>query len=125
MNLDDRYKENELLTFDTSNQMWHYAWAVGQEYGETIARVLVHMIVLNPRVYTEVHPIPIDPERLVQWLEGAARDWRDMERGENRPRYGSCVGKYGKCEMHDACHVLNGDESRFEALYDIRPARRG
>ena len=123
INLDDRYKENELLGFDVSNQMYHYAWAVGGELGEEVERVVIHMIVLAPRVYTETHPIPISQEKLAIWLDGAAKDWKDMAKGESRPRFGSCMGKYGRCDFWHGCHMLLGDEKKFETLYDIKPKR--
>ena len=125
MSLDDRYQENELLGFDVSNQMWHYAWAIQQEYGEPVEEVMIHLIVLAPRAYTELHPIRITQDGLTQWLESAVKDWWDMAHGENRARYGSCLGKYGPCEFWKACHVLYGDEEKFEVLYERKPERKG
>ncbi len=122
MNLDDRYKEKELLKFDVGNQMFHYAWTVAQDMGEPVVEVIIHLIVLAPRVYTELHPIPIDQGHLVYWLEGVARDWRDMERGENRPRFSACSDPW-PCEFRDGCHTFHGDESKFPVLYDKKERR--
>ncbi len=117
VNLDDRYKEKELGAYDTSNQMFHYAWAVGQDFGEKVEQVAIHLIVLGPRAYTEMHLIQIDQRHLATWLESAALDWDDMHANERRQRFESCMGKYGPCEFHAACHSYYGDESKFSALY--------
>lgn len=128
LSLDDKYKEKELLKFETNNQMFHYAWTVAQELGEPVATVYIHLIVLAPRVYTAMHPIPIDQEHLAYWLEGVAKDWQEMaaiEAGKfpARPRFSACMDPW-PCDFRDACHVLKGDERTFRVLYDIKPARK-
>jgi hypothetical protein len=122
MNLDDRYKEKELLKFDTNNQMMHYAWTVAQDMGEPVYEVVIHLIVLAPRVYTELHPIRIDQEHLAFWLQGIAEDWKDMQRGENRPRFSACMDPW-PCDFRDGCHTFNGQESAFNVLYDPKDRR--
>jgi len=118
--LDDQYKEKTLADFDKSNQFFAYAWAIGQEYGEAVTVVYAHLIVLSPRVYTELHPVPIDQAHLAIWLESAVEDWKDMASGENRRRFSACNGRYGVCEYDHGCHVLHGDESLYGALYEKR-----
>lgn len=129
MKLDDQWKEKTLAEYDTNNQFMHYAWAIGQEYGEEVKTVYAHIIVLSPRVYTEMHPVRIDQEHLALWLESATTDYQEMaaiEAGKfkARARFASCVDKYGPCAMYDLCHVLHGDESKAEALYGRKPERR-
>lgn len=124
INLYDDRKEAELAKWDTHNQMFHYAWTVGQEMGEPVDRCVIHLIVLGPRVYTELHPIPMIEEHLEVWLRSVAKDWEEMKAIElgkfpARARFSACGRQYG-CKFHDGCHVLYGDESRFEALYDCK-----
>ncbi len=82
-----------------------------------------HLIVLSPRVYTELHPVRTPEAHIALWLASARRDWQDMAKGENRGRFASCTDKYGQCDFYDGCHILMADESRFEALYDIKQWR--
>jgi hypothetical protein len=122
MNLDDRYKEKELLKFDTNNQMMHYAWTVAQDMGEPVYEVIIHLIVLAPRVYTELHPIRIDQEHLAFWLEGVAKDWESMAHNDNRPRFSACMDPW-PCDYRAGCHTFNGQESKFNVLYDPKEKR--
>lgn len=123
--LDDAYKERTLLDFNTSNQFLSYAWAVGQEFGEPVVTVYAHLIVLSPRVYTELHPVPIEQEHLAVWLQSAAVDWREMakiekEGGFARRRFSACNGRYGLCEFYQGCHTLNGVETFYGRIYDTK-----
>ncbi len=115
VNLKDEYLEKELQTFDCGNQMLHYAWAVGAEYGEPVERVYIHMIVLAPAPKTLLHPVKMTSERIQLWLQGVAKDWVEMEaitkrQGIAGTRFSSCIGKYGPCDMYELCHSFNGDE---------------
>lgn len=123
-NLDDRYKEKELLGYETSNQLYGYAWRVAQEYGEPVETAIIHLIVLGPSAYTELHPVRITTEALKLWLTDVSKDWKDMAAGESRRRFSSCVNQYGPCRFWAACHVLGGDETKFEGLYAWKPKRR-
>lgn len=123
MNLDDRYLEKELQSYDTGNQMWHYGWAVGNEYGEEVKYVCIHMIILAPFPRTLIHPVKITPEGIQHWLKGVMRDWQGMSaiaNGQEEPgaRYTSCQTKYGLCDFHALCHSLHGDESVAATFYE-------
>lgn len=127
MNLDDRYKEKELGKFDTGNQMFHYAWTVAQDMGEPVVEVLIHLIVLAPRVYTELHSIKIDQAHLVYWLQSVKVDWQEMKSIENgyaeiRARFSACSDPW-PCEFRDGCHTFYGREEAFPALYDKKERR--
>ncbi len=122
MNLDDRWKQKELLKFDTNNQMFHYAWTVAQDMGEPVYEVIIHLIVLAPRVYTELHPIRIHQDHLAFWLEGVVKDWEAMAKGENQPRFSACMDPW-PCDYREGCHTFYGQESKFNVLYDKRQSR--
>lgn len=116
VSLDEKYLEKELQAYDSSNQLMHYAWAVGAEYGEEVARAYIHLIVLAPVPRTLLHPVKTEPERVQMWLRGVVKDWSEMEavmqnRALPATRFSACVGKYGPCEMSVVCHSFYGDES--------------
>ncbi len=124
-NLDDRYFDKELRRYNNSNQFLEYAWLVGQEYGEPVDKVYVHIVILAPLPQTIIHPVDTSHKRQAHWLKGATRDWIDMHNIESlavpaQPRYTACEGQYGPCHFNDACHVLHGDESTFAAAgYEV------
>lgn len=128
-NLEDRWLDKELEGYDTSNQLFQYAWQVGQEYGEPVVTCIIHMIILGPVPRTILHPVRITQEHLNLWLHGVALDWRQMdtiEKGtvEAGARFASCMGKYGKCDMYTICHTLEGDEGVAHPFYDQLRERR-
>lgn len=122
LNLDPRYLEKELLTYDTSNQLYTYAWQVGSTYGEPVTETIIHMIILGPDGQTVLHPVRITEEHLAHWRQGVGKTWEAMNAvkagGSPEARYSQCIGKYGKCDMYDLCHILHGDESKAGTLYD-------
>lgn len=122
VNLVTQYLEKELAGYDTSNQLFTYAWQVGAAFGEPITETLIHMIILGPDLQVVLHPVHISEEHLAHWRKGVGKTWEQMEAvrvgGAPEARYSQCMGKYGKCEMYDLCHVLHGDESKAETLYD-------
>lgn len=127
LSLRPEYVDNELAKYETSWQLAHYAWALGQRYGEHVRWAGVHLIVLSPRPKAYVHWVEFTPERLAMWHEDAEMIWADMDASKTgRIKYvrnwGHCQ-KYGKdhrCPMYTACHDLAGDESRYSAFYDKR-----
>ena len=123
INLDPRYFSNECRAYNTDTQMMHYSMAVGESYGQHVGVVLVHLIILGPRPKTIVHPVKISPERLDYWRSGAERAWQEMHSIEYNgarvvPNFTSCITKYGPCAYYEGCHNLDGDGSRFGAIYD-------
>ena len=121
-NLDDRYLERELLSYDTSNQFFQYGYFVAKEYGEPVSTVFAHMIVVAPVPKTYLHPVTMSQERLDFWLQGVIPTWDLMkaieEGGPREARFSSCQGRYGPCDMAPGCHTLHGDESTFNLFYD-------
>ncbi len=107
--------------YDTSHQLWHYAWEVGEVVGTPVSWVRVHQVTLTPRVSTFLHPVRVTPARVAFWLTGAERAWDDMLDYAVVPRFDSCYTKYGRCEMYEACHVLDLDHDRMDAIYERRP----
>ncbi len=122
VNLDDKYLEGNLQEYDSANQFYHYAWGIEQEYGEPVARVVAHVIILAPVGKTLLHPVKMDPEHVQFWLKGTAVTWEHMKAVEGggglETRFASCKGRYGLCDMYEACHTFHGDESAFPALYE-------
>lgn len=122
--IDERYRQSRLSSYDTDDQFWHYAWEVGETLGEPVKWVRPVVIILSPKATVLTELTRVNPERLKFWLEGAEQHWRDMsaeDRGERPvvPRWPSCRGgRYGACEMYDACHLMNRDPRLMVTYYE-------
>ena len=113
---------DRLSEYDTSHQLFHYAWEVGETLGEPVTLCRIHYIMLTP-LNTVVHPVPISRERLKLWHAGAERTWAQMATGDATANFDGCVTRYGPCEFQPACHVLNLDVDGMEAWYERVPPR--
>ena len=98
------------------------------------------IVVLGPSPGVLWAPVTISPERLDQWHRDAERVWlrmsvhagfgyKDEETGSTwMPwrNWEACTDKhlhFGKeCVFVPACHQLNGQESRFTAVYKKKGA---
>ena len=125
--VDERYRAKRLSEYETDDQFWHYAWEVGETYGEPVKWVRPVLLILTPRAVVLQESITVTPERLKFWLSGAEQHWRDMA-GEDDgsrpvvPRWPACrSGKFGPCVAYDFCHILDRDPSRATVYYDRTP----
>lgn len=120
----EQYRAKRLSEYETDDQFWHYAWEVGETLGEPVQWIRAVLIILAPAVKVMPITTPVGSRRLAFWLAGAEQHWRDMtaeDHGQRAvaPRWPNCRGgRYGECEMYDACHVLHGDESKFLLYYE-------
>ena len=115
-------------------QLWHYAWRWTYDHKcywghsdptmeQVPSELKTILLVLTPRtrLYTyDHHPTR---EQVIQWGERAQDAWAQMRQDSTDPaevlgNYESCRGRYGRCEMYDACHVLDLDPERMKALYE-------
>ena len=124
--------EARLAEYDHSWQLLDYAYHVQEHFGEPVVAARFHLIILSPRAQAIIHSIPLSPERLAQWHRSAEQVWLLMHRIEHgllQPwmNLQACTNRglhYGKrCGFYEACHDLEGDETRFSALYDVEEAR--
>lgn len=123
MHLKSEYLPRRLQEYDTSHQLWHYAWQAQETYQEKVAWVRVQLVVGSPKTYSKLFPIRVTEARMRFWLSGAEWAWQQMEAEERGdfpplPRFPSCHGKFGRCVYYDACHVLDGDETLIANTYD-------
>ena len=116
------YTTQRITDYDTAHQLWHYAWEVGQVLEEPVSWVRVHLVTLSPRVTTLLHPIKVTSARLAFWLRGAHDAWARMEVEQDpAPNWTACVGRYGRCEYQEACHVLQLDPDQMTVAYERTP----
>ena len=122
----ERYRAQRLSEYTTDDQFWHYAWEVGESLGEPVKWVRPVVCVLTPKATVLTELVRIEPERLDFWLQGAYSHWSDMAEEEAgsrtpAPRWPSCRGgKFGPCQMYDACHVFHHDPAQMEVFYERR-----
>ena len=124
LNLDPRWQDKRLGEYDSDFQFWHYAWRVGEHFGEPVAWTRLQLTVLSPKTRSLLVPYRVTSKRVSFWLQGAQQAWEGMERERQgappAPNFMSCHGRYGRCPMYDACHVLDRDPKAMKALYTQR-----
>lgn len=112
---------DRLRKYETSWQFAHEAWAAGEEFGAGDASVLacVHLIVLQPRAKAYTHMVEYTAERRQVWYAQAQQWWAMMESGVKLQNWQHCqaYGAQRRCEFYEACHVLDGDTSKFPIFY--------
>ena len=124
--LGDQYRAKRLSEYETDDQFWHYAWEVGETLGEPVKWLRPVVVILAPKPTVLSTTVAVQPDRLNFWLSGAEQHWADMQaEDEGRrpvvPRWPSCRGgKFGVCEMYDACHLLGRDPVRMQTYYVSR-----
>ena len=132
LNLDSRYLSQRLQQYNTSWQLFDYAWRIEQVYGEPVKAAYVHQIILHPKCQAILHPIILTPERLLAWSEQALAVSEQMDYEREHPEvmwqnWTSCTNnpftQDHLCDFYDACHVLGGNESKFYSLYDVKQVR--
>jgi hypothetical protein len=117
------YAEKNIADYDTDDQMWHYAWEVGNYFNAPVSLVEIHQVSAMPSYKSRVHPIVITPEKVAFWLKGAIPIWQAMEnaRGtetfDNTPKFTGCTTRYGQCPFYLFCHTLGGNQEQMKNYY--------
>jgi hypothetical protein len=131
-----QWVSKRLLSYETDWQFHHYAWAVGEKYGEPVEAVRVQLVALSPKVTSWVYPVKLSQARLKNWLETAKSVWINLDQVKNRiEKYPAPIGgsfhpiqnltscdQYGGCEFKTACHTLELEEKTFASFYDPIPS---
>lgn len=108
-----QYRVKTVQEYANSHQMLHYAWAAGETYGDTVAKYVIGLAVLEPRWTFDLLPYPVHPESLVAWLGSAQRVWGEMARdasGETVPwMSANHSDNFGQCPYYKACFVHHYD----------------
>ena len=126
--IDERYRIKRMSEYETDDQFWHYAWEVGEHYGEPVKWLRPLQVILTPKAQVLHEFIRVDPKRLEFWLEGARQHWVDMEAEDNGerpvvPRWPNCRGgKYGTCIFYDGCHQFGRDPQKMLTYYERVPS---
>lgn len=123
LQLKDYYLQKRLIESETSWQLWDYAARVYEYYGLEDDGIIIrtHQGVLTPSTKWHTQERIIPAELLKKWSEGRDIKWLRMQEDENRENVtmelGSCIDRYGRCEMYDACHTCRLDETKIPAFY--------
>jgi len=115
--------------FRLSSQMAGYVWA-GRELGANVRGVLLNCIVTHsvnkaPHIRFQRKKIEYPEWKINEWKEMTLVRYGEIawaqKNGIYRPRWDSCVNKYGKCPMHDVC-IKKSDsrEGTFKADFEPR-----
>ena len=125
--IDERYRVKRMSEYETDDQFWHYAWEVGEHWGEPVKWFRAVQVILTPKALVLQETVTVTPERLHFWLQGAQQHWADMQAEDEGtrpvvPRWPNCRGgKYGVCVFYDACHNFNHDPQKMLTYYDRVP----
>ena len=124
------YRTRELERHRQSWQMFHYTWAVGERYQETVSRYYIGLIVCEP-FSVELIPYDVAPEHATMWLQSARRIWAQMYMEDMdiaKPwQAAQHADQYGNCEFYQCCFEApwssqGPDETVMAADY-VRRAR--
>lgn len=118
--LKEYYRNKTIQEYANSHQMYHYAWAGQEVYGESIGRYYIGLIVLEP-FSVELVPFPIHQEQLLMWEQSARQIWHYMakeDRGESLPYMSPThQDQFGPCEYTDACFKYRLDADLMRQGY--------
>ena len=130
MKLDAKWRWKTLEEFEIDWQLLHYAWEVGEYFGEPVVYAGVQLIILTPKTWVERIPVKIDPTRLAMWLKTAEQVWSDMGSEDmdlatrsTLHKWDSCHGKFGRCVFYDPCHIFHGDETQISQFFTRKETR--
>jgi len=96
------WKQQKVEEYDQDWSMKHYCWALSEKYKEPCMRYYIGLITLTPKFNIELLPYELAEEDMAAWYASAQTTWVEME--DNRMlQVANHWGKWGKCEMYDAC----------------------
>ena len=118
--LSPQWRLKRLQEYDSSFQLWCYAWQASH-LGQ-VAWIRVFQVIGEPKATLNMTTIRVTPARLAFFERGALAAWEAMaievDTGVKPvPNFMSCQGKYGQCQFYAACHEAHGDEAMMEVLY--------
>lgn len=116
--------------FPNSPQMVGYVWAANQLTGHDIRGVIINRILVHknpkpPEIMFVRRPFFYNSDKINEWYEMRVAAYHEMARCfENdhwRPRWDSCITKYGKCQYYDVCTVSDPEDRQehLEAGYVV------
>lgn len=121
LTLKAEYRQKTVMDYANSHQMLHYAWAVGEAFGETVATYSIGLAVFEPRWAFDLMGYAVHPETLSTWLASSKRIWALMETdiaGGTVPYMSANHSdNFGQCPYYKACFVHHYDPTLMEADY--------
>jgi hypothetical protein len=113
--------------FSNDHQLFHYAWAMNEEFGLDVFQYAIVILWYNSRPKIEYVPFIISPERMANWLMSAREIWRRMDaikNGETEAwEQADHATKFGDCAFKKACLDYNRDENLMTQDYVERGPR--
>ena len=110
-------------------QLLDYAWHVQEWFKRPVSWAGYGEVILAPKARVEFLPVKLSPERLTQWRKDAEIIWAEMRWTDDSGyppwhNWEACSDRhlhFGKeCVYMPACHELNGNESLFSGVYELR-----
>jgi len=124
-------RNNFYRQFENSPQMAGYTWAGTQLHGEPIAGVIInticiHKIAKPAEIQMDRRAILFSEEKIAEWKAMRIEEYREIEeaisRDVFRPRWDSCVGKYGPCSFQHVCKLPAASRQRTIDLdFEVNP----
>lgn len=118
---------SELLGYRHDWQMMHYGWFYWVKTGIWPARYYIGMPVLGPTPAfvggNDTQGLGVfsyNPSDLIAWHESASTWWSMMEQCEQQgwaPMSAQHTGRYGNCEMYDACFTYKQNPDMLQSAY--------
>lgn len=119
--LRQQWKAKTVADYQNHDQMFHYAWAVGEAYGEPVQRYYIALVVFEPTFSVELLPNEINQETLSVWLQGRRRVWDLMaqeDRGDAVPFMSDKhADNFGRCDYEEACFRWHYDTELMKNTY--------
>lgn len=126
MYLEKRRLVYEAKEFETSWQMYHYAWAWGRTLQTPVVDYYIYFAIFSPTPHVERFDYAVDPERMICWENTAKQIWARMEEAESvimqyqteherplplavlsekLPMVPEHRNRWGLCDMFNMCQV--------------------
>ena len=115
LTLKPEYLAREQTRWQTSWQLYHYAWELKADH------YYICLLVLEPRFRAELYPFEIHPQTLQRWELSAKAKWAAMQaEDENRARPAMAAqhtDAFGDCEYLKACFRYRLDPEKMAQDY--------
>lgn len=118
------YIDKDLLESETDMQLWDYAWRVKNTFNPAEISIRRHKGVLTPTTKFYIHTKKLALENLDRWSVGDYKVMEEIDHAKAHPdeplqmNLANCTGRYGKCEMYEACHTCRLVPEKIQVFYE-------
>lgn len=120
---DERTRKLQMRLDDwrDSDQLFHYAWAVGARYETAVTHVGIVLAEVEPKPKSALHDFWVDPAQLEEWVARQRSAWVTMALHRREPglmwRAATHADTFGRCEYYDFCY---GPDATRDVEYTTR-----